>query len=462
MENPNAPKPEDVIKDSSKEDKAEGTEAPSILSIHGGLLGIEGFGSDPGETSEEEKEKKDKKKRKKDSPASLVVPRPDLVAADPSAETEKTWSTKVLEYFGLGSAEETPAGGRPNLLETLGVLPAQENPDERVKPPAAAMEERPATGPDHPSEIDEPVITHEPVHPAPLSPDTGGGSGESPPEEPPLAEVRPPRVEPEPEATTTILARRAAEATPAMAASPVETGPAPITNNYYLRQRSDLLPALVVDQLSRRRDRKLRRHNRAQDKSANVLKQQVDNLSARVAREQDRSTEQATKVPVAEAVSAPTAERPLPRQEHVAARAPERSSQAIFERRGEYAEKLNRPEKETPPVSNDAERVKKVVEAAAEAAIPIEMLYEQRHEMKGNEDFSAAADAAIQRKSSIFNNEISETNSRNIEQQINIQSTPANPASKPHLYSQAAKGGAMAALAFIIAFLVLYFLLLKT
>jgi hypothetical protein len=109
-----------------------------------------------------------------------------------------------------------------------------------------------------------------------------------------------------------------------------------------------------------------------------------------------------------------------------------------------------------------AETVRKTVEAAAEAAIPIESLYEKRHELKGNEDFAAAAEAAIKSKSSANNNGLNGNLPASSEQKMKVQSDQASTDRKSELYQQAVQGGVLVAGAFITAFLILYFLFLRS
>lgn len=223
-------------------------------------------------------------------------------------------------------------------------------------------------------------------------------------------------------------------------------------------------PALVVDQLSRRRDRKIRRHDNAQDKRITQLEQgrsndqweatnNLQHLQSKIEKIQQTvvnpNHNNETRLPQGtqnERLAAPVV---LP--EKFVSRSIDTSDQPPRQQ----VEMTNNVEKIT-----TAEVIQKTVEKAAEAAVPIESLYERRHEIKGNDDFAASAEAAIKTITDKPTEDIlsGENDVDGSVASMLKKEQKSNKSVQNDLYGQAAKGGALLAVLIIIAFLVVYML----
>lgn len=482
MENSQPPKSEDVLKNTDK--KLDDQEASSLLlppRLNEAVLGLDGIQGDheSSEEATEDKEEKKSKKKKSDKVFSRFIPQPDLIDTGGDEQVERSsWATKVSDLLGITSSGDNPSDQDelPPISDSVpdrynhivdDVLEAEVTPPPFAEGSLYEASESPQNEIASTGSIESGSTTESPVEPTEMAPDmpeAGDGGSDEPPELPPTgAEALPP--EPRPESVQAILARQSTEV-PDSGATPNEhvNTSTHVTNNYY--QRADLVPALVVDQLSRRRDRKIRRHDRAQDRNIKTIQRQVEHLGQGLEANQQKAAERPQPVvrPAAEQILRQTSsiERTteLHQNDKSMPRSPERKVASVGPEETRKAPDSVVEQKIKPPVIA-AEHIQKVVEAAAEAAVPIETLYEMRHEIKGNEDFSAAAEASIQSRSSYSNNEIHDIVRSNIEQQINTQPSGSVNDKKSQLYGQAAKGGAMAAFAFIIAFLILYFLFLR-
>lgn len=481
MESSQPPKSEDVLKNTDKKLGDQEVDSPLLPPrLNEAVLGLDGLQGDQEQpdAGAEDKEEKKSKKKKSDKVFSRFIPQPDLVETGDDQTEKSSWATKVSDLLGITSSGEglSDQDELPPISESIPVRYDQVAGDgfeAGLTPPVTEGPLYEASEPPRNESvglggIESGNAAESPAEASERAPDTldvGGGDGGEPPELPPRSGEAPVPPEPRPESVQAILARQSAELSDSGVTSS-ESGDAPthVTNNYY--QRADLVPALVVDQLSRRRDRKIRRHDRAQDRTIKTIQRQVDQLDQRVEASQQKTVEQT------QPIVRPAAEQIL-RQTSSVERTTEFQGGEIREsRKPESIQPAITPEQSRqtldPPVEQKikspvvaAEQIQKVVEAAAEAAVPIETLYEMRHEIKGNEDFSAAAEASIQSRSSYSNNEMHEISSANIEQQINTQPSSRADDGKSQLYGQAAKGGALAAFAFILAFLILYFLLLR-
>lgn len=485
MENSQTPKPDDVLKPQDSEtDESASSVAGHVPRLHEGLLGIEAFHDKTDDQPEpvlSPNEKKRKKAKKKDSVLGRFLPQPDLLDNEGDDSVEKrSWATKVADLLSSTSTnDDLSSGGQdelpsadPSAFESTEQNNTYEEWVDRPIEPRTVAQDTPGEQPVSAAEDSPENSAEQPSEPPAANLATGGGEGGGlPPEEPPArVESTPP--EPRPESVQSILARHSTEN---IAAGPVpsEANTVHITNNYYQR-RSNIGALLAVDQMSRHRDRKLRRHNRTQDKTASKMGRQIDNLSAQAALAQKNNNEQKLSSVDLETRQAAEKKSNVPEKKGsmkltgaVVERpemipVPSEARKRLFTSELKPEKTVQNSEYRNVPVLLSAEKVQKTVEVAAEAAVPIESLYERRHEMKGNDDFAAAAEVAIRKRSSIYNNEIQQLETQNIEQQINTQPTKAADTPQPKLYTQAAKGGVIAAFAFIIAFLIIYLLLMQS
>ncbi len=221
-------------------------------------------------------------------------------------------------------------------------------------------------------------------------------------------------------------------------------------------------PALVVDQLSRRRDRKIKRHDKQQDRRINeveksqveqskesvndlqYLKNKVDKLQQTVVNPAPAEVVSIDKSVVPERLASPI-ELPEKFTPQMA-----KAEVKIAQEQREVPNKVDR--------ITTAEVIQKTVEKAAEEAVPIESLYERRHEIKGNDDFAASAEAAIKTDTNYGVEPQAHDDSREIAARLIEQDNRRVTTNNSDLYGQAAKGGALLAVLIIVAFLVIYML----
>lgn len=223
-------------------------------------------------------------------------------------------------------------------------------------------------------------------------------------------------------------------------------------------------PALVVDQLSRHRDRKIKRHDKQQDKrikevektQANQHLESINNLldlQSRVEKLQQNVVHPAQV----------EAARPQQNSKNERLASPAQLPEKFIPQLHKEAVPYSKEQIEVPNTVDKittAEVIQKTVEKAAEAAIPIESLYERRHEIKGNDDFATSADAAI---STVIEKPVGDafsgdSNIHTSSVRLDENSQHGKTAVQNDLYGQAAKGGALLAILIIIAFLVVYML----
>ena len=271
-----------------------------------------------------------------------------------------------------------------------------------------------------------------------------------------------------PESVQQILERQSGSTDPLNAVEQSDTGAVPSvvhTQETYVNQ-TGWGPALVVDQLSRHRDRKIKRVDKIQSKNItgigeqqkehtdqierasgdiNLLRRKVDAIEYETTKARN-TTETTRSEQTIEQLSSPVT-------------LPDKFVASTPEKHYAHSEKLI----ETSPnvdLKTTPETVLKTVEKAAETSVPIESLYERRHELKGSEDFAASADAAIKSTPHAKGTMQGVHDMGLPHVELSAQDTPStinHPISPTKdLYRQAAKGGAAAAVAVLIAFLVIY------
>lgn len=223
-------------------------------------------------------------------------------------------------------------------------------------------------------------------------------------------------------------------------------------------------PALVVDQLSRRRDRKIRRHNTSQDKQIAQIEQKRSDDQQEAAINLQQLQSKVEKIQQSVVNPIPNNEtRPARNTQNERLAQPMNLPEKFMPRAAEFSDK---PPKEQIELAKNVEKIttaeviQKTVEKAAEAAVPIESLYERRHEIKGNDDFATSADAAI---NTIVDKSVSTVLPGELESHTSVErllekDQKSKMTAQNDLYSQAAKGGALLAILIIVAFLVIYML----